>query len=330
MAMMNSAPQIPQPNPPVVAEKQVNRACEACRLLKVRCLPDETGSTAKCQRCNKSGRMCVYAAQQKRRQRIRTDTRVAELERQIRDMRAMLTGGENSAGEKVGNDKVPAATASKESNQSIEGDKSSIGGDRSSSGAIEPDGQTSRRTSQSRTPEKISSDAPTLVEMAGNEFGLLATETADWLFNSFKNELVHHFPGVIISPDTTPEEMRKSKPILFQAVVTAAAYQLDPDVFLALFHEMTKIYAYRIFLNGEKSLEIVQAMNTSVVWYCPPDDGCEPGNLQFYQYIHMAATMAVDLGIGTDLDLSAKCLEECRTLLACYLNCSGYVFSVEN
>src|SRR5271154_3236090 len=81
------------------AEGQVNRACEACRLLKVRCLPDNTSTSAICQRCKKSGRICIYAAPQKRRQRIRTDTRVAELEREIRAMRSLLTGGDEPVAE---------------------------------------------------------------------------------------------------------------------------------------------------------------------------------------------------------------------------------------
>src|SRR5277367_3976182 len=87
------------------AEQQVNRACEACRLLKVRCLPDGTSGSTVCQRCKKSGRICIYAAPQKRRQRIRTDTRVAELEREIRAMRSLLTGGDEPIAESIRGEK---------------------------------------------------------------------------------------------------------------------------------------------------------------------------------------------------------------------------------
>src|SRR5690349_13814867 len=76
--------------------EHVNRACEPCRLLKVRCLPSPDPSTTQCQRCAKNGRTCHYAAPQKRRPRKRTDTRVAELEREVRAMRSLLNKSKQS------------------------------------------------------------------------------------------------------------------------------------------------------------------------------------------------------------------------------------------
>ena len=64
-------------------DQRSNRACEAYRLLKVRCLSDETSPSSQCQRCRRAKRSCVFAAPQKRRPRKRTDTRVAELEREV-------------------------------------------------------------------------------------------------------------------------------------------------------------------------------------------------------------------------------------------------------
>lgn len=65
-------------------DAQLNRACEACRVSKVRCLVVPNSSSSQCQRCAKAGRNCVFAAPAKRRQRKRTDVRVAELERELK------------------------------------------------------------------------------------------------------------------------------------------------------------------------------------------------------------------------------------------------------
>jgi hypothetical protein len=153
---------------------------------------------------------------------------------------------------------------------------------------------------------------------------LLSPEQSNQLFESYKNDLVQHYPAVIFPKNATADEIRTSKPVLFQAVVTTASCQLDPNLFRDLFKEMTKIYAERIFINGEKSLELIQSLLLTSVWYCPPDESCGRTNLQFYQYIHMAATMALDLGIGLVVDKSTISLDECRSLLACYINCAGY------
>ena len=55
-------------------------------------------------------------------------------------------------------------------------------------------------------------------------------------------------------------------------------------------------YALKSLVDSEKSLELVQALLISAVWYHPPN---KFGQLKYYEYIHMAATMAMDIGICT-------------------------------
>jgi hypothetical protein len=55
------------------------------------------------------------------------------------------------------------------------------------------------------------------------------------------------------------------------------------------------IYAERIICNGEKTLELIQALQISSLWYYPPEHFEE---LKFYQLIHIAAVMAIDIGLG--------------------------------
>ncbi|KAI4275719.1 MAG: hypothetical protein LQ337_003031 [Flavoplaca oasis] len=66
------------------------RACESCRTRKIRCLPQDSSKDAKCQRCAKSGRDCIYSSPEKRKRRKRTDARVADLEHMVQMLAARL------------------------------------------------------------------------------------------------------------------------------------------------------------------------------------------------------------------------------------------------
>ena len=59
----------------------------------MRCLQDVSLSSVKCQRCAKSNRECVFTEPTKTRRRKRTDTRVAELEREVKAMSTALRQG---------------------------------------------------------------------------------------------------------------------------------------------------------------------------------------------------------------------------------------------
>ena len=92
------APAPGQQAPPAQNDVRTGRACDYCRTLKVRCIM-ENSSADKCQRCAKSNRACVLTAPQKRKQRKRTDTRVAELEREVRAMQAAISRRNDGTGQ---------------------------------------------------------------------------------------------------------------------------------------------------------------------------------------------------------------------------------------
>src|SRR3954465_2255938 len=83
-----NSPDSEQPKKP--QDQPLNRACEACRISKVRCLMNPDASSSQCQRCAKANRTCIFAPPAKRRQRKRTDVRVTELEKEIQQMRSLL------------------------------------------------------------------------------------------------------------------------------------------------------------------------------------------------------------------------------------------------
>jgi hypothetical protein len=123
--------------------------------------------------------------------------------------------------------------------------------------------------------------------------------SATQLFDIYVNELVPHYPVVVFPEACTAAELRQSRPILFLAVIAAASGKADPELSTVLNTELLQTYATRIFMNSERSLELAQAMVITAVWYNPPNGFAQ---LKFYEYIHMAATMALDIGLGTKPD----------------------------
>ncbi|RDL36804.1 Zn2 DNA-binding protein [Venustampulla echinocandica] len=125
--------------------------------------------------------------------------------------------------------------------------------------------------------------------------GLLTADMATKIFNSYVEKMAPHLPAVVFPADTTAAEVRKSKPTLFLAILSASSGMNYPELQRTLTKEVMSIYAERIIVNGEKTLELIQALHVSTLWYWPPEHFEE---LKFYQLIHIAAVMAIDIGMG--------------------------------
>ncbi|KAJ6787399.1 hypothetical protein PWT90_10917 [Aphanocladium album] len=124
--------------------------------------------------------------------------------------------------------------------------------------------------------------------------GLVPLELAARLFSRYKTHMVRHLPGVVFPPSTTIADLRRNKPILFLALMAAASGE-DHALQRVLQKELMQIFAQKVIVTGEKTLELVQALNVAVIWYWPPEYFEE---LKFYQLIHTAAVMAIDIGLG--------------------------------
>ncbi|KAK0313905.1 hypothetical protein LTR01_002162 [Friedmanniomyces endolithicus] len=290
-------------------EPSSHRACVHCRSQKVRCLPDTNSNNADmCARCAKAGRPCVFTPVQKRKQRKRTDTRVAELEREMRTMRAALEVKQQSAEGKG----VPVRTRS--TDEGLFGDGARPAGlsyqasaqhaARSGQGAYqEPShSRTNMEATQQQQAERSLSKperAPEVRVGFGEDVidrGHLSIATARQLVETYKKDLFPHFPTIPIAASITADELRRTRPTLFLAVIAAASGKENSDLSATLDKEILEAYATRSLMNSEKSLELVQALLISAVWYHPPS---EFGQLKYYEYIHMAATKVMDLGLGS-------------------------------
>lgn len=124
---------------------------------------------------------------------------------------------------------------------------------------------------------------------------LLSAEEASTLFASYVTKMAPHLPAVVFPAGTTAADIRKTKPTLFLAILSASSGMTFPNLQRTLTKEVMSIYAERIIVNGEKTLELIQALHISTLWYWPPEHFEE---LKFYQLIHVAAVMAIDIGMG--------------------------------
>ena len=170
--------------------------------------------------------------------------------------------------------------------------------------------------------------------------GLLSMEAATRLFGVFVNEIAQHYLAVVFPSGAEAEHIRHSKPVLFLAVISAASGTMSLKFHSTLHREVLQVFADRIILRGEMSLQLIQALLLTASGMAPDDYE----DRRFSQYIHMAATMALDLGIdrkqfhprslakrkeaGVDAHklgsppLESDSIDAYRTLLGCYVSCS--------
>ncbi|KAJ6119431.1 hypothetical protein N7523_003711 [Penicillium sp. IBT 18751x] len=329
---------IGQPTP------QLNRSCESCRSLKVRCLPNPS-TPNQCQRCAKGQKPCVFVAPQRRRPRKRTDSRVAQLEKEMRMMRSLLKdrireesepespegseGSREDSGEMDFQDQLgtiseaPASTADSARYMDYSPDfvNSSHPGMQGTRPLPAPPSISGLHLNFSHDPIR-----PPVEDVIDR--GIITLDDAEQLVAFFIHELASFFPLVVLPTSTTAAQMRQSKPVLFLSVLAAASLSIDAGLAGVLNREMVRLYADRFFIEGEKSLELVQALLLMIIFYFPPGS---PLKLQFYQYTHIASTMALEIGLATKRRVSKKSdrknkhephdehlAEQARAVLGCY------------
>lgn len=202
-AFMNQEPQMN------AAEIPFNRACDSCRSHKVRCLSNNSTSSNACQRCAKTDRQCVFTAPQKRKQRKRTDTRVAELEREVQAMRALFATKEKVAKPDVGAQPAEQSVSSQLKKSTVN-TTASISPPNFDGIWAPPSLQTPPATRASLSQDwNISGFSPNSDVI---DRGLVSVDTATQLFNTYMDDLYQHYPAVPFPPGTHAEDVRRSQP----------------------------------------------------------------------------------------------------------------------
>lgn len=120
---------------------------------------------------------------------------------------------------------------------------------------------------------------------------IMDAATATKIFNYYVNKMAPHMPIVVFPADITPGTVRKTRPTLFLAILSIACAQDYPQLQPVLTREIMRAYADRLICKREKSLELIQALQVSTTWFS--------ADANFYQLIHMAAVMGIELGMST-------------------------------
>ena len=99
--------------------------------------------------------------------------------------------------------------------------------------------------------------------------GILTTQAVFAAFNYFVSHMIVHFPVVVFPPGTTAAAMRRTKPLLFLAILCAACGAFPITIQRQINQEMMAVFADRIIRIGEKSIELIQAVSVAMIWYYP-------------------------------------------------------------
>lgn len=175
--------------------------------------------------------------------------------------------------------------------------------------------------------------------------GTVDVETATKSFDRYVNCLAPSCPFVVFPPGTTMGDIRRTKPVLFLTILSVSIGAFQPQLQMPLQNEVHRTFADRVLIRGEKSLELVQSLLVATLWYLPPEHFEE---LKFYQFIHIAAVMGVDIGMNRKTKPNSKTvgmwkeffgnktplvdpgsLEARRAWLGCYFMAVKYVFLVQ-
>jgi hypothetical protein len=297
------------------------RACERCKRMKVRC--EINGDSQRCKRCDQANRDCVPT--ESRPKRRRTDRRVTELEQKVASLTASLMA--HGYSDSITSEAPIAQSAERGADQLLTQHST----DDSASAYPEINNLPSQGRQETTFHDEIGAwiGIPGSAPVDAIDRQILDAATAYQIFNRYHFQMSQYFPFVVFSYATEPEYIRRTKPILFHAILAVAAAPIRPDLRQLLIDEITQIMADRVMYRGEKSVELIQALLVLVVHYQRPSQSKE---LNFQQIVHSAAAMALDLGLGkrptrkaTDGTAPESTMNEAevrRVWLGCYYLCA--------
>ena len=311
------------------------RACDSCRGLKVKCdFGDHYTPGEPCKRCAKARRQCIVTPATRRRQK-KADSRVAELERKVDALTQRLAeqgatpmdeGLRRSSARSVSPYQTSSQHYPTKQRTLVEGYTSpgkrrridptlSHGADTSE----ERRGRTSVPSVKSEREQSNGGITGIYNETKAPVFDhsdidqrisqIIDSATAERIFDRYVNQFVPRFPAVAFPPGTKAKAVRKTKPILFLAILSSTCFGASVPIHTQdkLGEEFRDVISDSVWKKGEKSLEIIQSLHVATLWYRPPSNFDQH---MFYQWVHFSAFMAIDIGIGKRLPPSKRRLFE--------------------
>ncbi|KAL4919265.1 hypothetical protein BDW62DRAFT_209964 [Aspergillus aurantiobrunneus] len=265
-------------------------ACEKCRVLKVKCVRDAEGQP--CIKCAKSQSLCTIPDPKPRIRQARPKPRLAELDSKLTHLLGLLS--------------QPNPPTNVDENSS---NRSSAPPATTDHVEIEPGPNQSSAEWIGRAPlmdldlnliDTMGSagyldkawTTPTSMDDAWITDLGLSSVVLQHLLNSFRS-MDTYFPFVLIPAGWTAASMAEDRPFLLLAAVTSASsryYNLQQ----VLIKVWRGILSDRVIMAAERDLDLLQGILVHIAWFHFQMD---PRSPQTYQYLQMAISMVIDLGL---------------------------------
>lgn len=105
---------------------------------------------------------------------------------------------------------------------------------------------------------------PQASHLSVSPFDLPHREDA-FLLLEFRTAMVPQFPFVVIPPEATSKSLRRDRPVLWKAILTAASCH-NPPRQEAMGRDLMEEFTKRLLLGAEKSLDLLQALLVHLAW----------------------------------------------------------------
>lgn len=274
------------------------RACVACASIKIKCqLGSDTSLEPPCERCVRLNKECVLSAPKRQKDRV------AELEAQVAALTRLLqeqgiedpTSAAIQSGEGRSTTSPPPASLNGES--TVHARKRRLLDDSPASSSLEYVSATplSSRNGEHKFLSKLDKIVP--------------LELQERILERYVTDIVPIFPVVPVPGNPTIDSMRAERPVLLQAILYAASPGiLSLDMQEDVARMFLNLISSQTYEQGEKPLELIQAIQITCLWYRAPK---HHKHIAAYQLISLASNLAEDIGIGgpflsPDVPISAK------------------------
>nr|POE47844.1 transcriptional regulator war1 [Quercus suber] len=250
-----------------------SRACEACHSIKIKCELGSNGLLSPpCERCLRLNKDCIVTTP------VRQKDRVAELEAKVEALTRLLEAQGLGEFRPRDGDYIPP---------NPEHADPRAGNKKRKLDDIKLDSTAGNALVEQRT------SAPVLSSLDS----VLTREQQQTILDKYRNEITLFFPLVPIAEDVTLHDLRTKKPHLLVAIIYAACQGvISQDKQEQIAKVLMPNTASLIFGSGEKSLELLQTIQITCLWYRSPR---HHKSITLYQFITLAYGIALDLGFGS-------------------------------
>jgi hypothetical protein len=237
-------------------------ACDACRLLKVKCIKDAREDIT-CKKCTRSGACCTWTARPTpthKNASTRSASRISALETKIDQLLAVI------------DEQSSRTNASRTGSRSI-----------GENGVPDP--------SSADSASSVASSISLLVSLS--ERVGLTEDMAEVYLRRFHN-MTLYFPFVIIPASMSVQTLAHQRPMLCLAILTTSTSQ-DPVLQNKLEEILRKDLVEKIMVAGEKTLDLLAALLVYLGWshfyYVPKRDS-------MMQFMWLAISICEELGLS--------------------------------